>query len=817
MASRTPFLDRQVAGLLLAYLAFYVYGSLAPLNWHAQPLAQAWQAFAGLEGPRWRGESRVDIAVNALLLVPLSFGLAYAVAHAGLGQAVRWLCWLLIWPLVACLSVVVEFSQTFFPPRDPSWTDVAAQWVGSAAGLMLFAAFGARVRLQHLGISQARHLGERSHRWLGIYLFLLVAYNLMPLDLTVSPVELYRKWRDGRVLLLPFVDADLADPQWWYAVVSDVVLWVPVGLMWCLGERRRSWGQVLRLGLLSAAALEVAQLFVLSRVTDVTDVLLAGVGVGLGAAALPWLRRLRQADPVRQARALKWAIAVWVLAAITALWLPFNFSVEGFSLAGIVEATARVPFHTYMFRGEFAALSEILRKLLVFLPGGLLLAVWTVHRRSAQPLWWLAAVFALAFVLEAGQLLLPAKVPDLTDALLGCLGAWFGWRLARAGASLLVPTEVVPAAALGPMPAPPPAPEPALPVLSGVGLPGMAVQALVVVALAAGLWLASRLPGVPYNVAKLMPAGVTGMLAALGLALVAWWMLTAPLWLFGSKRPGDRRPGDRRPSDRRPSDRRADTTAWHHRRMAWPVLLVAHAVVSFMVLRAAVPLAMIHKIVGTPVLGLGGPWEDLLRYVALHACVMLPLLGGVLLVRTVLQARSLPDLLLWAFIAAFLFWPLHWVVVQQAGTDNLVELMRGGGTWLSSLALGTAWLLTATAGSALAAACTAAGTGASSHRGQLLVLGVVCLALAPWLYGAGLEKLLLKYERGFSALQFIVSASRDTYATGPELAARAALALLLQVLAVAILQAWHWRRTVLPGAPLPLPRGPGGVGAMPAA
>ncbi|MDO9091413.1 MAG: VanZ family protein [Rubrivivax sp.] len=772
-------MDRQVAGLLLAYLAFIVYGSLAPLNWEAQPLSQAWQAFLALEGPRWRGYSRVDIAVNTLLLVPLSFGLAYAVAHAGLGTGARWLGWFLIWPLVACLSVAVEFSQVFFPPRDPSWTDVVAQWTGSALGLLLYAAFGARVRRQHLGISQARGLGERSHRWLGIYLFLLLAYNLMPLDLTVSPVELYRKWRDGRVLLLPFVNASPADPQWWYELFSDVALWVPVGLMWCLDGRQRSLGQVLRLGLLCAAALEVAQLFVLSRVTDSTDVLLAGVGVVLGAAALPWLRRMRAADPARQALVMQLAFGVWVLTATVALWLPFNFSFDGFGMASVVEATTRVPFRTYLFRGEFAALSEILRKLLVFLPGGLLLGAWTVHQRAGRPWRWLLPAFVLALVLEAGQLLLPGKVPDLTDALLGCLGAWFGWRLARAGSGMLKAADPVDHSKVL-------APSPARRERELVH--GYLPQALLVAGLAVALWLLSRLPGVPYNVAKLMPAGGAGVAAAIGLALVAWWMLAVPLGMFDSVLAGTAKAAG----------------AGRRRRLLWPALLLGHAVISFAVLRAAVPLQMLHKVVGTPVLGLGGPWEDLVRYVALHLCILLPLLGGALLVRTLLRPATLPDLLLWGFVAAFLFWPLHWVVVDQAGTDNLVELMQGGGSLGSSLALATGWLLVATAGSALAAACMAAGL-ARARRWQLLALAGVSLALAPVLYGAGLEDLLLKYERGFSALQFIVSANRDAYATGPELAARAAAVLLLQVLSVAMLQAWHWHR---PGPAAPGPKQP---------
>ena len=49
-----------------------------------------------------------------------------------------------------------------------------------------------------------RALPGNQGRLLFAYLVLFLAWQLMPLDLSLSPVELYRKWRDGRVLLLPF-------------------------------------------------------------------------------------------------------------------------------------------------------------------------------------------------------------------------------------------------------------------------------------------------------------------------------------------------------------------------------------------------------------------------------------------------------------------------------------------------------------------------------------------------------------------------------------------------------------------------------------
>jgi hypothetical protein len=281
-----------------------------------------------------------------------------------------------------------------------------------------------------------------------------------------------------------------------------------------------------------------------------------------------------------------------------------------------------------------------------------------------------------------------------------------------------------------------------------------------------------------------MPPGAAGAVAAAGLAVAVWWMLAAPLWLLMPHR-----------------------TAW---RLAFPLLSVVHALLTFFALRATVPLQMIHKIIGNPVLGWGGPWEDVARYVALHCSVMFPIFGAALLVRTLQRPAALVDLVYWVCTMLLLFWPLHWVVVDQAGTDNLVELMRGGGSLAASAALGAGVLLVVVAGSAAGAAL------APGRRLPMLVLAAAALTLAPVLFAAGLEPVLVKYGRAFSALQFIVSAGRDSYAVGAELQLRAALALSLVVLTVAAMQAPQWRALAAADVSGVLRRRTG-PGALPAA
>ena len=638
-------------------------------------------------------------------------------------------------------------------------------------GLLLFGACGRRFEALVVHFSHEAPPLARSTQWLGVYLALLVAFSLMPLDLSISPVELYRKWRDGRVILLPFGGAERAGWDFLYELFSDVALWVPVGLLWRIDGRQRSLGAVVRRGLLAAALLELAQLAVMSRVSDSTDILLAGVGVALGAALPVWLAGCPTWDAARRQRWLGCAWCVWLTVAVTVLWQPFGFEGSRLTADAVHDMLTRLPFETYFHRAEFGALSEMLRKVLVFLPGGLLLAAFSAGRVRPIPGWLGIAVLALlALGLEAGQLLLPGKVADLTDVALGSLGAALGWRIASslgtAGGRSFTAAAM---AAVAPTPQPqttaaqPPSAQTA-PAATNPW-PAALSAATVIGALALLLWAGSRLPGVPYNVVKLMPAGLAGAVAALGLAAAAWWMLAAPLWLLAAQR-----------------------RRW---RLAFVVPLLAHALATFVLLRATVPLAMIHKIIGSPVLGWGGPWEDIGRYLALHMSLMIPAFGGALLARVFWRPQTVVDFIGWCFTSLLLAWPLHWVVVDQAGTDNLVELMRGGGSLAVSAALALALLLVTTAGSALSLALAG---GQPQRRSVLLGLAAVATAAALLCLQWGLEPMLVKYGRAFSALQFLLSASRDSYATGGALLLRLALALAAGVALVTALQWAGWRR-----------------------
>lgn len=407
--------------VLVGYALFIVYGSLVPLNFKPMDAAAAWQAFWQMPMPDLKSGDRSDWAVNFLLLMPLSFGWRFL---QGKTAGIRPMFIAIALPL---MSVSIEFLQLHFPPRTPSFNDVAAQVAGMLAGLALHAAWGDKFGHWLARFQPQASTESRLPTLLMAYLVLMLAFSLMPLDLSVSPVELYRKWRDGRVILVPF-SAPMVEPwMWMYGLLTDVLVWVPVAVLWSLDSPRRPLGMVLlRVGL-AATAVELAQLLVLSRVTDVTDVVLALCGGLLGWSMVQKWQRAGLTGVVTWDSLYRRAWWVWLLLLPALYWMPFDFEPAALVDGRLSIALDRALFQTYFERSEFGALNEIVRKLLFFLPGGLLLALGWPAGRS----WRWALLPALATLLELGQVMLPGRVGDATDALLQSVGGWVGLKLGQ--------------------------------------------------------------------------------------------------------------------------------------------------------------------------------------------------------------------------------------------------------------------------------------------------------------------------------------------------------------------------------------------------
>ena len=425
--------QRVLWALALAYLVFVIYGSLVPLRLVPIPLDQAFTKFKEIPFLDLGIGSRADWVANLLLFIPLSMLWGQILLSRQNSKTRRVIRLLLVVTFVA-LACSIEFIQIFFPQRTVSQNDIIAESLGGILGLVAQAFWGNRLQELIGSLWQKENQANRLNRLLHAYLLLLVAFSVLPLDLTISPVEIYHKWAEGKVVLFPFsgLKGNLFESL--YETLTDIIIWIPPGIMWML-SRRQSLARIALHGFLAGLVLETAQLFVYSRVSDVTDILLASVGALLGALFAKTTVKLRLTTP--QLKPSFWFMLwiVWLISTFGIFWFPFDFRSTNHSITEAFSEIARVPFITYYYGTEFHAVNELLRKIGFFLPGGLLwgfLVSATKKNvlRKQLTVTGLLLIGLTAFGIEIGQVFLPQKTADITDVFLEFFGGSVGLSIA---------------------------------------------------------------------------------------------------------------------------------------------------------------------------------------------------------------------------------------------------------------------------------------------------------------------------------------------------------------------------------------------------
>jgi len=423
----------------IGYLVFVIYGSLVPLNFRPMSWSSALDAFDALRLDLGSG-SRIDSATNVLLTIPLAF-LWSGVVWPTRSPAWRLLAVVAVFTGCFTISIVVEFAQIFFPGRTTSLNDIAAQGLGEVIGITLWVIFGTHVMRWVETLPFARSRVEIAQRLLVLYLFVLLGYNVLPLDLSINPVEIYHKWNAGRVVILPFSWGYTDRAQQLYELVTDVAIWIPVAFLWRLSSEKSN-AAVWTRAVAAAALIEFLQLFVMSRVSDSTDLVLAGVGAALGIWAAHIFKQLDRAPETTASgrtgrapgRIVPWAAAafVWLVILAIVFWYPFNFNFESAFLRQRVLGVKQVPLHAYWASSPFRAVTEVLHKTGFLFPlgvllGGIAIGIPRIVPRGLVHTGMVLFIMGTASTIEAVQIALPRKNVDLTDWFLEISGAVAGY------------------------------------------------------------------------------------------------------------------------------------------------------------------------------------------------------------------------------------------------------------------------------------------------------------------------------------------------------------------------------------------------------
>lgn len=258
-----------------------------------------------------------------------------------------------------------------------------------------------------------------------------------------------------------------------------------------------------------------------------------------------------------------------------------------------------------------------------------------------------------------------------------------------------------------------------------------------VLLLAAMVWLMTHLPLAPYNLRKL-PNPYHPIAASFILAVFFFWICAVPAW----------------------------TARWMEfsaiGRYSFPVWVFLHGLIAWALVRNGVLPEIIHKVVGAPVLGYGGEWETLIRFAVLEGAFFTLITGGITMTRTLANRTQPNGLIAWLFWTVFLLPIAYYVIVTNAATDNLVELIACDGSKEASLLIAIWIVLIGIGASSFAKSIS----GLKSGGWRQLWPPIASIPLGYVVLSAGLAPAVHKYDKVFSGLQFMLSVDREHYATG---------------------------------------------------
>lgn len=387
-----------------------------------------------------------DVATNLLLFLPLGVLVA-------LRRGVQHLRPLSLWLAFGTLvSLGVEIGQSF----TDRWADPVDLLTNTTGYLLGFGlTFVALRRFAFapqalLGLSEV-HSDDQVRTVAGLsflYLCVYAALQLVPFDVSVRLSHLHAKLLAppgyARIILDPFAHLSEGTDGFFALLYAAAGIAPAAALKFHLDVLRKRGSVVVTVwyGICVAAALEFAQIFIMSRTADVAAVLLAPPAAVLGwLLATGWERlqgvRAAEGRSARRDRIYGIALASVLYIVVLALmaWAPFDYESDLRVVRDKVrEETNLIPFRLHFSTHSLGAVRDIVKESSQLAPLGLMTMLFLQARgRAESPLrasLFAGAVCTLVGVgLESGQAFFAGRYVDITDVLLAGAGGIAGSAL----------------------------------------------------------------------------------------------------------------------------------------------------------------------------------------------------------------------------------------------------------------------------------------------------------------------------------------------------------------------------------------------------
>jgi glycopeptide antibiotics resistance protein len=274
-------------------------------------------------------------------------------------------------------------------------------------------------------------------RLLQLYLPFYLVLQLTPFD-SGRAAELATKYNAGQGALMPSVYSIQGRFPWWIDLIGAALLAIPIGCLSVLGWVRagsmRAVGRAAMLGMSVIVAVAILQ-YVLWGDSRLSELCAGVVGIFIGAAVLTH-------QPARARRWMLLAVPVWMLVLMVHSWYPLDFALTADIVTRRLTRISLAPFGFYYWYAAYVvsplgAVHETLLNFVRTVPLGFFFRLaWPTASeprvRRLQTVVTMATSIAVLLAIELGQAFLPMRFPDVTDALVGALGAAVGIATATA-------------------------------------------------------------------------------------------------------------------------------------------------------------------------------------------------------------------------------------------------------------------------------------------------------------------------------------------------------------------------------------------------
>ena len=411
---------RTIRRLLCCYLIFLIYASFIPFHFNLDQNFIRWRLevffseslFDGIQ--RWSG---TDVVTNILVYIPLGL-LITGSWNTTRGKAFPRL------PLGTALAglatgFVIELGQTLSPYRSPSMLDALCNALGTAVGAALSYRLLPELK-GALGWRIQRSSCEQPILLLIAFVLLApIADAIYPFDIKITIGVFADNLAMGRLTFLrnglPSLNI-FVEKFFTFATLGYLIAAHRTG--------RRLPTRALRVFAFCAAlviALESLKVMAANRNFHFDNLVFALMGAAVGTA----LERHVPYDNLSIRRNL---LVLTFLAIVLLGYFqmePFDWVSRG-ELRWKIQQIEWFPFAAYYWSDPRAVLFDLLKKLYLSIPVGLLLSLVMRDAFHGRRLPAVAMTTLLGLILEAGQILIRSRTPAITDVLVIASGGWIG-------------------------------------------------------------------------------------------------------------------------------------------------------------------------------------------------------------------------------------------------------------------------------------------------------------------------------------------------------------------------------------------------------